>query len=183
MIVHEKGLDTKEKLKLAFYSYQNIFFSKEFLAWSQGQGHRLISQKKLWQYQNSHLHLHQKEEISALLAIHSPTFMNEIRTACLFLGHQYPQQLFQIKQVRLGNAQMIFMPALKWIQQVPYIQQEYFCNHYKDQRDFSQSQYLWYLLLELIPCMEYNWELHVPETMLVYLLSSTLNISVSPKHR
>ena len=124
-----------------------------------------------------------RRSYSALHAIHSPTFMNGIRTACLFLGHHYPHQLFQIKQVRLGNAQMIFMPALKWIQQVPYIQQEYFYNHYKDQRDFSQAQYLWYLLLELIPCMEYNWELHVPETLLVYLLSSNLNISVSPKHR
>ena len=49
MVVHDKGLDTKEKLKLTFYSYLIIkrsLFSKEFLAWWQGQGRKVISQKK-----------------------------------------------------------------------------------------------------------------------------------------
>ena len=56
----------QKKIKVNFlllFDNQNIFFSKEFLAWSQGQGHKLISQKKLWQYQNSYVHLHWKEEI------------------------------------------------------------------------------------------------------------------------
>ena len=31
--------------------------------------------------------------------------------------------------------------------------------------------------------MKYNWELNAPETLLIYLLSSSLNIFISPKYR
>ena len=66
MIVHDKGLDTKEKLKLTFYSYLIIktssFQKKSFMA-TRSRSQTNFSKKKLWQYQNSHLHLHQKEEI------------------------------------------------------------------------------------------------------------------------
>ena len=66
MIVHDKRLDTKEKLKLTFYSYLIIktssFQKKSFMA-TRSRSQTNFSKKKLWQYQNSHLHLHQKEEI------------------------------------------------------------------------------------------------------------------------
>ena len=62
-----QGTGYKRKINVKFlklFDNQNIFFSKGFLLWWQGQGHKLIYQKKLWQYQNSHLDLYQKEEIA-----------------------------------------------------------------------------------------------------------------------
>ena len=59
-------IKVKEKLKLTFYSYLIIktssFQKKSFMA-TRSRSQTNFSKKKLWQYQNSHLHLHQKEEI------------------------------------------------------------------------------------------------------------------------
>ena len=57
-----------------------MFFSKECLAWSQGQGHKLISPKKIVTIPEFSSTSAPKRNCSALFAILSPTFMDEIKT-------------------------------------------------------------------------------------------------------
>ena len=146
--------------------YPKLSFSEELLAWWQGQAHKLISQKNC---NNVRILICAKKKFakkncSALLAIHSPTFMNEIRTDMPIPGAPLPPtaiankkrwcflawEMFNwfpfVKSLFINN--QVKLPALKWIQQAPYIQEEYFCDHCKDHKDFAVSisiVYIYYL--------------------------------------
>ena len=72
--------------------YPKLSFSEELLAWWQGHAHKLISQKNC---NNIRILICTKKKFakkncSALLAILSPTFMNEIRTDMPIPGAPLP---------------------------------------------------------------------------------------------
>ena len=105
----------QKKIKVNFlqlFDNQNIFFLKEFLAWSQGQGHKLISQKKTVTIPEfSSTSAPKRRHCFALFGILSPTFMDEIRTDMPIPGAtSSPTAIANKKKMMLpymGNARMI----------------------------------------------------------------------------
>ena len=94
MIVHKKELDMKEKLELTFYSYLIIktsSFQKNFLHGDKVKVTNYFLKKKFVTISEFvSTSAPQKRNCSALLAILSPTFINEIRTGMPIPGAPLP---------------------------------------------------------------------------------------------
>ena len=95
---------------LKLFDNQN-FFPKEFLVWWQGQGHKLISPKKIVTIPEfSSRSAPKRRNLPALFGILSSTFMNEIRTGMCVPGVPSSPTAFAKKKIMLpymGNAKMI----------------------------------------------------------------------------
>ena len=100
MIVHDKGWNTKEKLKLTFYSYlilKTSSFQKTFLHGDKVKVTNKLLKKIATIPEFSSTSAPKRRNCSALFRILSLTFMNEIRTCMHIPGAPSPQTAIAIK--------------------------------------------------------------------------------------